>query len=369
MSTGLTQAAAQARHILFIRLDNLGDVLMCTPAMQAVRDAHPHARLTLLTSPSGARLAPHLDMLDEVWVHRAAWVRPPGAPDVDDEMTLIERLRSAHVDVAVVFTTCTQSALPVALLCRMAGIACRVAFSRENPYALLSAWIPEEDTIAAGMRHEVLRQLALVAQLGVPVPANPGLRLKVRDADRIEARAVLAQAGLAAGRRYVLLHPGATAASRRYRPHDFGVALSALMQAGWSAVICGSEDDREAAAQVRAAVKEPVIDVVGALSLGGLAALIEDSALLMANNSGPAHMAAAVGTPLVCLYALTNPQHTPWQVPSRVLFQDVPCRHCLRSTCPQGHHACLRGVAPEAVVEAALGLLNQHDEPHARSLS
>jgi ADP-heptose:LPS heptosyltransferase len=68
-------------------------------------------------------------------------------------------------------------------------------------------------------------------------------------------------------------------------------------------------------------------------------------------------VAAAVGTPVVVLYALTNPQHTPWRVRSRVLFQDVPCRFCFKSTCPAGHHACLAGVEPERVVEAVLELL------------
>ncbi|MGN5478419.1 glycosyltransferase family 9 protein [Cupriavidus basilensis] len=77
----------------------------------------------------------------------------------------------------------------------------------------------------------------------------------------------------------------------------------------------------------------------------------------MSNNSGPVHIAAALGTPVVDLYALTNPQHTPWQVPHRTLFEDVPCRHCYKSTCPQGHHRCLRGVSPAAVIAAAQALL------------
>jgi ADP-heptose:LPS heptosyltransferase len=68
-------------------------------------------------------------------------------------------------------------------------------------------------------------------------------------------------------------------------------------------------------------------------------------------------VAAAVGTPVVDLYALTNPQHTPWGVPSRVLFHDVPCRFCLKSVCPAGHHNCLRLVAPERLVAAVLDLL------------
>jgi ADP-heptose:LPS heptosyltransferase len=84
---------------------------------------------------------------------------------------------------------------------------------------------------------------------------------------------------------------------------------------------------------------------------------VEAAPLLLCNNSGPVHVAAAVGTPVVDLYALTNPQHTPWAVPHRVLFHDVPCKYCYKSFCPEGHHDCLRLVPPATVVEAALSLL------------
>src|SRR5581483_416306 len=95
----------------------------------------------------------------------------------------------------------------------------------------------------------------------------------------------------------------------------------------------------------------------GELTLGELAALLAAAPLLIANNTGPVHLAAAVGCPVVDLYALTNPQHTPWRVPHRVLSHDVPCRWCYKSTCPEGHHSCLRSVEAAAVVGAALELL------------
>jgi len=87
--------------------------------------------------------------------------------------------------------------------------------------------------------------------------------------------------------------------------------------------------------------------------------LIAQAQALVSNNSGPVHLAAAVGTPVVDLYALTNPQHTPWQVPARVLNRDVPCRNCLKSTCPQGHHDCLLGVPATEVTAATVQLLQQ----------
>jgi ADP-heptose:LPS heptosyltransferase len=97
--------------------------------------------------------------------------------------------------------------------------------------------------------------------------------------------------------------------------------------------------------------------LAGRLGLAGMAALVERAPLLISNNTGPVHVAAAVGTPVVDLYALTNPQHTPWSVPHRVLFHDVPCRYCYKSVCPEAHHNCLRLVPPAAVVDAALALL------------
>jgi ADP-heptose:LPS heptosyltransferase len=103
----------------------------------------------------------------------------------------------------------------------------------------------------------------------------------------------------------------------------------------------------------------PSHSLVNRLDLAEMAALLALAPLLIANNTGPVHIAAAVGTPVVDLYALTNPQHTPWGVPNRVLFHDVPCKYCYKSVCPEGHHHCLRLVPPAAIVEAAGQLLDE----------
>jgi ADP-heptose:LPS heptosyltransferase len=116
-------------------------------------------------------------------------------------------------------------------------------------------------------------------------------------------------------------------------------------------------------------MRERSLSLEGPMPLGVLGAIIERAAVLVANNSGPAHMAAAVGTPVVCLYALTNPQHTPWRVASTVLSHEVPCRDCLRSVCPQGHHACLSEVAPAQVAQATLALLRHVRQSHLQEAS
>ena len=107
-------------------------------------------------------------------------------------------------------------------------------------------------------------------------------------------------------------------------------------------IFTGSSGERTEVEQIQTAMGVHSFSLAGELDLGELAAFLAMAPLLIANNTGPVHIAAAVGTPVVDLYALTNPQHTPWGVPNRVLNHDVPCKYCYKSVCPEGHHHCLR---------------------------
>lgn len=354
-----------ARRLLLIRLDNLGDVLMTTPAFAAVRETLPGAHLALLSQPSAQALAPHLPMLDEVIGFDAPWVKAgaaalQGQPPGEAELALLQRLRAARFDAAIVFTVCTQSALPAALLCRLAGIPLVLAHTRERAYGLLSDEVPETDVIAPGMRHEVRRQLDLVAEVGMHT-ADERLRFALREADVDAAQLALRAASVDPARPYVLVHPGASAASRRYPAAAFGEAAALLRREGLPAQLVFCAGPGEAALLDEAAtVMGGAGHVLAPLaSLGLLAALIAGARLLVGNNSGPVHLAAALGTPVVDLYALTNPQHHPWQVPARVLSHDVPCRNCLKSACAEGHHDCLRRIEPRQVAQAAQALLRE----------
>lgn len=355
-----TEAAARwknARRVLAVRLDNLGDVLMTTPALAALKEALPHSHLALATSPGAVAVAPHLPFVDEVIGVRAPWVRHPAGKAPDDPGLLAAELAQRRFDAAVVFTTYTQSALPAALLAMLAGIPLRLAHARENPYALLTDWLPDPEP--ALVRHEVDRQLALVAAVGCATD-DTRLRFALRADDEAAVRERLAAAGVDADRPYLVVHPGATAPSRRYPPERFGAAVRLIAQRlPLPAVFTGGADEAALVetARAHAGSDARTVSLAGRLSLGELGALIGRSALLIANNSGPAHIAAALRTPVVDLYALTNPQHTPWRTPARVLSHDVPCRNCFKSVCPEGHHACLRGVAAPQVALAALELL------------
>jgi ADP-heptose:LPS heptosyltransferase len=131
----------------------------------------------------------------------------------------------------------------------------------------------------------------------------------------------------------------------------------------WQVVLTGSEHERDLASEIARWAAVPLHDQADALDLAELVALIASARPHHEQHRPVAHRGGRGDAGRLPLrpdepapYALTNPQHTPWQVPSRVLSQDVPCRWCFRSVCPEGHHACLRGVPPKAVVSAALEL-------------
>jgi lipopolysaccharide heptosyltransferase II len=359
MTPAPPQCWDQARRILCVRLDALGDVLMCTPAMRALRDAAPGRSLTLLTSASGAALAPFVPEVDETIVHAAPWMKAEVPAMPADLLALAATLAARRFDAAVVFTTYTQSALPAATLCWLAGIPLRLAHCRENPYHLLTDWIVEPEPQAM-VRHEVQRQLELVRHAGVPRQAGPApaLSFALRAADLAAARVRLLRLGIDPDRPWLLLHPGASAPSRRYPASHWARAVNLLVRrTGLPVVIAGSAVDAALVEEIRAGCGVALPSLAGQLSLGELGAALRLATVALTNNSWPAHVAAAVGTPVLTLYALTNPQHTPWRTRSRVLFQDVPCRFCFKSTCPAGHHACLAEVEPERVLEAVLELL------------
>jgi lipopolysaccharide heptosyltransferase II len=254
---------------------------------------------------------------------------------------MINYLRSFEFDGAIIFTVYSQNPLPSAFLCYMAEIPLRLAHCHENPYQLLTDWIkdPEPEN---GIRHEVQRQLDLVKQIGCQTD-DQRLSLKVRDRISIPFD------------RWLIIHPGATASSRRYE-HFAAVADQLALEQGYEIIFTGTEPEKPLIEQIQTRMQARSHALVD-LTLGELIALIEAAPLLISNNTGPVHIAAAVGTPVVDLYALTNPQHTPWQVPHRILSYDVPCKYCYKSICPEGHHHCLAKISPAEVVNAACELL------------
>jgi lipopolysaccharide heptosyltransferase II len=345
-----------AKNLLCVRLDTLGDVLLTTPAIRALKESLPGRRITLLTSPSGAEAAALVPEIDRVLRHQAPWMKSARArTDGRAERAMIESLRQEPFDGAVIFTVYSLSPLPAATICFLAEVPLRLAYCRENPYELLTDWIAEIEPQQT-IRHEVRRQLDLAAAIGCR-PSSDRLSLAIPPRAPSEMVERVQAEGVECERPWAVIHPGATAASRRYPAEHFVRVADGLAEMGLQVVFTGTAGEQELVEGIRRQMRLRSHSLVARLNLGQFAALLQKAALLVANNTGPVHVAAAVGAPVVDLYALTNPQHAPWRTPHRVLFSDVPCKYCYKSVCPDGHHSCLRRVTPESVIEASRELL------------
>ena len=348
---------ATARRVLVVRLDNLGDVLVTTPAIRALRRALPAAHIALLAGPAAAQAGKLDPDLDETIVYEAPWMDPWHTLPQDPvrEERAIARLREGAFDAAIIFTSFRQSPLPSAYLCYLANIPLRLAASIDGPGSLLTTRHKHPTT----SMHETERGLDLVAAVGIP-PAERDLVLAVPPASRA---AVAAGGWWAADGPRVVVHPGCTMPARTYPWEGFAAVAERLVRdLGASVVVTGAADERELVERVVATVpaefRERVQSGAGRLAFAEFCALIESADLTVTNNTGPMHVSAAVKTPVVALFAWTNPpeQWGPWMVPHTLLNHDVPCKLCYARVCPYTHD-CLRLVTPEQVVAAGAELL------------
>jgi ADP-heptose:LPS heptosyltransferase len=321
-------------RVLAVRLDNDGDVLLAGPAVRALAAGAEH--VTLLCGPRGRQAAALLPGVDEVLVWRAPWIDPEPQP-VDRAAVegLIERVAGERVDIAIVFGSFHQSPLPTAMLLRLAGVPWIGATSVDYPGSLLDLRHRIDDDI-----HEVERSLDLVRAAGFQLPAGDAGDLRVTAVD---------PSGVADGA--VIVHPGASVPARAWAPERNAELVRALAADGRRVVVTGGPDERELTAFVAGS---DALDLGGETDFPGLAGVIAGAAAIVVGNTGPAHLAAAVGTPVVSLFAPTVPavRWRPWFVRHELLYVDVPCAGCRARACPVPGHPCLGGVEVADAVAA-----------------
>ena len=334
------------RTVLAVRADSAGDVLITGPAIRAL--AAGAERVVLLCGPRGRAAAELLPGVDELIEHRLPWIDPAPGPVAPGAMEgLVTQLRDVGADEAVIFTSFHQSALPLALLLRMAGVPRVSAISDDYPGSLLDVrhrpplGLPEPE-----------RALSLAVAAGFGLPDGDDGRLRVR-VDR--AAELPGEPG------YVVVHPGASVPARACPPERCEEIVAALTEDGHRVVVTGGPGERALTAAV---ARAGALDLGGRTDLAGLATVIAGAGCLVSGNTGPAHVAAATGTPVVSLYAPTVPfgQWGPYRVPwVRVGDASAPCRNTRAANCPVAGHPCLSSVDPGEVV-AAVRLLTANRE-------
>lgn len=308
------------RKVLCIRLDNMGDLLMSSPAMRALKESF-NCSVTLLTSSQAAGIVPHLGIIDETIVADTPWVQGEGGSAFFE---LVKQLKAGGFDAAVIFTVFSQNPMPAIMLAYLAGIPLRLAYCRENPYELLTHWIPEQEPYSF-VRHQVIRDLELVASVGA-CAKDQHISISLSPVLLKEAECYLLDHGVDLSQPWMIVHPCASEKKRQYPVERLREIVRGILDAGIQVVVSGTSHEKEQVEELIAELDGPLISVAGALSLDQFAAAIQIAPLLLSVNSGPVHIASATGTPVIVLYALTNTQHVPWMVKNEVFFFPVEDR-------------------------------------------
>jgi ADP-heptose:LPS heptosyltransferase len=328
------------RHVLVARQDSMGDVLLAGPAVRAV--AAEAGRVTLLCGPRGRAAAELLPGVDEVVVAHAGWIDAEPrrvTREVVDE--LVDRLVDLEIDQALVLTSFHQSPLPLALMLRMAGVPTIAAVSVDYPGSLLDIRHRVDDDV-----HEVERGLSLAATLGYRLAEGDdgGLRVRLGGAGVPDLEG-----------RYVVVHPGASVPARAWAPERHAALVDVLIEGGRRVVVTGDTSERPLTALVAGPRRPGVVDLGGRVDLAGLARVLGGAEVVVVGNTGPAHLAAAVGTPVVSLFSPVVPavRWRPWGVAHELLGdQGAACAGSRARVCPVAGHPCLDGVSVGEVVAA-----------------
>ncbi|GEK23460.1 glycosyltransferase family 9 protein [Cellulomonas xylanilytica] len=324
--------------VLAVRLDSDGDVLLTGPAIRALGRLGP---VDLLVSPAGRHAADLLPAVRSTLLFDPPWSGLSPAPvDAAAVQDLVHRIAAGRYARAVVFTSFHQSPLPMALVLRLAGVPYVAATSEDYPGTLLDVRHRRPDGL-----HEVEAALDLAAAAGGSLPPGDDGRLAVR-------HPLPDVAHLAPSSGYVVVHPSASVPARAPAPAQARALVESLAESGRTVLVTGGPADRSLTADVAG---EAGVDLGGRTTLPELAGVLAAADAVVVGNTGPAHLAAAVGTPVVSLFSPVVPadRWAPYGVPSIVLGdQGAACAGTRARTCPVAGHPCLTSVTTEQVVAA-----------------
>lgn len=350
-------AAWPPRRILLLRLERIGDLLMSAPAIASIRAFAPEARIDLVVGSWNASLAALIPGIDSIETLDAPWL----ARGVGDgsQGGLVKRAlswRAREYGLAINFEGDIRSHGLMAL----SGAARRVGFDMAGGGPLLTSRVPfrpDEHTTT-----NAWRLVQAVFDRPAAAAAQP-FRLAVPTEARGRAAAMLAGR---AGRAVIAVHASGGRAIKQWPVSRFAAVAGRLaIEQGALLLLTGAPGDRAIVDELRAALPAAVevMDLVGEVELPLLAAMLERCRLLVTGDTGPMHLAAFVGTPIVAVFGPSDPvRYAPVAAPHRVVRIDLPCAPCNRIRLPparcQGHTPdCLEGVTIDAVYAAACELL------------
>jgi len=329
---------ALPERVLAVRLGAIGDVANALVFASALKEAHPEVRIGWVVHALAAPLVVGHPAVDRAHV----WRRTDGWRGF---ARVVRELRAERYGLAVDLQRIQKSAL----LARLSGAPRVLGFARGRVKEASWLWTNERVAARAGTLHVVEQYLDVARHLGCAPRAPRHVFPRDESAERW-AEALVAELGGAP----VLVNVGASKPSNRWEPERFGALAGALAASGLAVCLTGGPEDRTAAARAKAIAGARVRDLTGETSLLQFVELARRARLFVGCVTGPMHLAAAAGAPVVALFGPADPARTgPYGRTQSVVRVPPPCAPCGRSTCNQPRHACMEDLTVERVLAAA----------------
>jgi heptosyltransferase-2 len=341
----------QYRRILVIRTDRLGDVLLSTPVIKALRRKFPQSYIAMMVSPytkDAVEGNPDLDkviIFDKDAKDSQGWL---------GTLKAARRLKKNKFDLAIVLHPTRR----MHLLTFLAGIPKRLGYDRKFPFLLTDRI---KHTKQLGQKHESEYALDLVRYLGIE-PQDKTLFMPIKQESEEWLEALFAKEGIGSGDKLLIIHPTASCNSRIWPGERFAeVADKLALKYGFKVIVVSSPADVQKAQEVIKTMRSKVLDLTGKTSISQLASLLKRSQLFISTDSGPMHIACALGIPVITIFGRSqaglSPQRWgPLGENSRILYKTVGCTVCLAHNCQKGF-ACLKATTVEDVLKAADSIL------------
>ena len=333
------------QKILIIKLRYIGDVLLATPTLRAIKAARPDIRVTMMVNRGTEDVLAGNQDLDEIVVLDKG--------SLAAQSRLIAGLRSRRFDTVVDLTDGDRSAF----LSWVSGAPVRIGFNDENRWR--GKYYTQVVQAVPGVQHRIDRDLDALKPLNIQA-GSKDLQLRLTPEEMNSADQLLDQLGVQRSQSMVILQPGARYWFKAWPPERFAELADQLVsEYGCQVLIGGSNQDIDLAQQIRQMAKSSPIVMAGRTTIKQFAAIAKKSALFVGSDSGAMHIASAVGAPVVALFGPSNPREWgPRGGSVEVLYKEIDCRICFHPTCMRGEENCMKLITVHEVSAAAARLLN-----------
>ncbi|HOM71880.1 MAG TPA: lipopolysaccharide heptosyltransferase II [Armatimonadota bacterium] len=329
-------------NILLLNLNHIGDILFTTPAIRALREKYPDAKITAVVLAGMEELLKHNPFVDEVLTRRRGLI---------PILKLVPKLRSRKIGTSLLFTF---SSVRMSALGWMSGASTRVGFDDPGIARFLTHPVPRVPG-----RHRVDWYLDLARAVGADVD-EPHMEMFTSTEDQEYADDLLASAGITGDKPVAAISPGSSVFAKQWFPERYAALADKLSADGVDVVIVGAPSERETVEDVKQSAKYAIADLAGKTKIGQLAAVLARCNAVVSNDTGPMHLAVSVGTPVVAIFGPTDPRETgPYCRKSKVLWEHLDCGPCgHKPTC--SNRDCLQAITVNRVYEEAVKLIPFH---------